>query len=226
MRERSRVHKGPYHLQVDYYISDELVYTKASWDTICEMKDLKLLSLIEDASVRTLQNLLSWVPDYSTAPQTHPLIGSLRATVGWNASDGLRWEVPLQADLLSLLVKGIYFDTIEFAAGAERITEAQWITDHRHMKTLLDLLAHFSQPRYRGGDTPIEAFWRTLIKDTIGWPADEEAPEAFQMLIALRVWELEETFKNLRGSPSKLPNYQERTLMSSQLYTLKQKPPS
>ncbi|KAH0536279.1 hypothetical protein FGG08_006840 [Glutinoglossum americanum] len=197
MREQSLVHRVPYHIQPDYNFNTQQVYTKASWATICEMADLNLFSLVEDASFRRLQNLPSWVPDYSVTPQTHPLSGSPRAAAGegrWNASDGLRWEVPVQMNLLLLPVEGIRFDTIiEFAATAAEIT------DLHQMETLLDLLAHYPQSRYPNGGTPTEAFWRTLIKDTFrGRLAGEEARGAFPLFIALRVWELKEALGSLR----------------------------
>ncbi|KAI9773498.1 MAG: hypothetical protein M1839_002080 [Geoglossum umbratile] len=198
MRERPPVQKARDDIRPDYHTNVEQVYTKASWATMYEMADLNLLSLVEDASFRKLQNLPSWVPDYSVAPQIHPLISNPRAEVGeerWKASDGLKWEEPVQVDLLLLPVEGIQFGTImEFAA-----TEAEIIGQYQ-MKTLLDLLAHFPQPQYPGGGTPIDAFWRTLIKDTFhGQPAGEEARSAFRLFIALRVWELQQALENIRG---------------------------
>ncbi|KAH0559693.1 hypothetical protein GP486_003790 [Trichoglossum hirsutum] len=199
MREQPPVHTVPYDIRPEYHTNVQRVYTKASWATIYEMEDLNLLSLVEDASFRKLQDLPSWVPDYSVAPQTHPLTGNPRVAVGeerWNASGGLKWEVPAQMDLLLLPVEGIRFSTIiEFAATAAEIT------DLYQMKTLLDLLVHYPQPRYPDGGTPIEAFWKTLIKDTFhGQPAGKEARRSFALFIALRVWELKEALENLRDT--------------------------
>ncbi|KAI9767094.1 MAG: hypothetical protein M1840_005883 [Geoglossum simile] len=202
MRDQSLVQKSPYHIRPEYHVDVQQVYTKVSWATMCEMADLNILSLVEDASFRRLQNLPSWVPDYSIAPQTYPLAGSPRAAAGkerWNASDGLSWGVPVQTDLRLLPVEGIQFDTIvEFAATATEIT------DQHQIGALLDLLTHFPQPHYPNGDPPTEAFWKTLIKDTfLGGPADEPARRAFPLLITLHIWELKTAINNLRGTPER-----------------------
>jgi Heterokaryon incompatibility protein (HET) len=205
MRDQALAHKVPYEIQSEQTLDVQQVYAKASLAMIYEMEDLNILSLVEDTSFRRLKNLPSWVPDYSVAPQTYPLAGSPRAAAGterWNASNGLKWEVPVQTDLRLLPVKGIQFDTIvEFAATKTEIT------DQYQIVALLDLLANYPQPQYPTGDPPTEAFWKTLIKDTYtGHPADESARRAFRLLIALNIWELKEAVKDLRGIISSTPD--------------------
>lgn len=183
----------------DYQISVEQVFALASSITIREMSDLNILSLVEDFAFRTLRTLPSWVPDYTVTPRSEPLAGNPRATAGeerWKASDGLTFEVPIQINVLRLPVNGICFDTIiDFAA-----TEAE-ITGQYQMKTLLEVLINFLESTYHGRDMPIEAFWRTLIKDTFnGRPAENDARRAFPLLISMHVWELEKALSNVRDT--------------------------
>ena len=66
------------------------------------------------------------------------------------------------------------------------------------MKSLLELLAHLLESPYLGKSTSMEAFWRTLLKDTMnGRPAGQDARHLFSVLIALHVWELEESLSNV-----------------------------
>ena len=100
--------------------------------------------------------------------------------------------------MLLLPVKGIRLDTIAESAA----TQSQ-ITDDHQIKTLLDLLARFPQPLYPDGTPPIEAFWKTVIKDTfLGRPADDKAREAFPSLIARLILELQVAIQAARDAIS------------------------
>lgn len=202
MWEQSLVHKKVHEqIHPDYDLPVEKVYTQASWATIREMADLNILSLVEDASYRKLHNLPSWVPDYSAHPQSYPLVDNLRAPSGqerWKASDGLDFTVPVQEDLGNLLVEGLCIDTIaDFAA-----TETE-VTDKHQIKSLLELLLHsLNRPSpYGSPSDAIEAFYRTLIKDTFrSKPAGTDARRAFPLLIAMLVWELENALNTVRDA--------------------------
>jgi hypothetical protein len=189
-------------LKPDYKLSVQNVYTAASIVTILEMKDLNILSLVEDMSFRskTLKDLASWVPDYSVTPVTEPLAGNPRPIEGkerWNASAGLEWDMAPVPDLLESLatqstpvlqVQGIHFeDIVEFAASDSELTDDyQMYSLLRLLKNVLDsLLSPY-------GNATIAAFWRTLIKDTFHEErADEKAGRTFVALLTMWVWELE-----------------------------------
>ncbi|KAE9373588.1 hypothetical protein N431DRAFT_407221 [Stipitochalara longipes BDJ] len=188
------------------------VFTKYSWVSIRNTKDLNILSLVDDASTRNQKNLPSWVPDYSVGFHVHPLAGVPRPDFGmyrWDASEGLPpFEVPT-SDSEKLPVKGILFDTIDdFAATYSEVM------DKHDINNLLDFLFRFPGEKYPTGCTPVEAFWRTLIKDTFrNGPANGEARDAFQYLIAGRVAHLEDASKGLEENDNtdELSNLFEKT---------------
>jgi hypothetical protein len=191
--------KVPDHIHPDYQLSVEQVYTTAARATVRETGDINLLSLVEDSSFRKLPDLPSWVPDYTVTPQPHQLIDNLRAAPDekrWNAGGGLPFTAPIQTNSLLLPVDGIQVDTItSFAA-----TEAE-IMDEYQLKSLLQLLTHVLDHPFPNCSSPIEAFWRTLIKDTYrGHPAAEEAQDAFPLFITMRVWEIEQELHNVRDN--------------------------
>ena len=174
------------------------VFTKYSWVSLRDTKDLHILSLVDDPSTRKQENLPSWVPDYSVGFHVHPLAGILRPSSGvcrWDASNGLPpFDVPT-SNLGKLPVKGILFDEID-----EIATTYAGVMDQYDIKSLLDLLLWYPTETYPAGCTPVEAFWRTLIKDSFRQgPADDEASDAFQYLIAGRVGHLEDASEGLEG---------------------------
>lgn len=188
--------KLPKDMTPDYSQSKELdfvaqVFTQYSWVIIRDTRDLNILSLADDISARQQEDLPSWVPDYSVGFHVHPLAGVPRPDPEkqrWDASKDLPFEVPLQKEPKKLPVKGILFDTIDEAAAT--FSE---ISDQHQINSLLDILLRFPAENYPDGGTPIEAFWRTLIKDTFCQsPAGDDARNAFQCLIAGRVGHLED----------------------------------
>ncbi|EPE34166.1 hypothetical protein GLAREA_07179 [Glarea lozoyensis ATCC 20868] len=185
------------------------VYTRATLESIRETGDLNILSLVEDASVRAIQlqreglqelsDLPSWVPDYRVVLQPTPLSGNPRLTGGdvgrWNASAGLIWEIPISVDnsapSVLLPVKGVCFDTISEISKAE-----SEIMGRHQLKSILYLLSNCPST-YPDGSTTIEAFYRTLIKDTyLNQPASSSARLAFPYFILMRVLELEVAMNN------------------------------
>jgi len=191
--------KVPDHIYPNYQHSVEQVYTSAAWATVRETGDLNLLSLVEDSSIRELSSLPSWVPDYTVTPEAHQLVDNLRAEAGkerWNAGMGLPFMTPIQTNPVLLPVAGIRVDTVtSFAA-----TEAEVIYEFQ-LKTLLQLLARFLDKPHPSYSSPIEAFWRTLIKDTFrSQPAAVEARATFPFFITMRVWELETELSNQRDN--------------------------
>ncbi|KAH8817198.1 heterokaryon incompatibility protein-domain-containing protein [Xylogone sp. PMI_703] len=180
----------------DYSLSKEhdfvaRIFTQYSWLIIRDTGDLNILSLVDDVSTRQQKDLPSWVPDYSVGFHVHPLAGVPRPDPEhqrWSASKGLPFEVPLQKDPKKLPVKGILFDTIEEVAA----TYSELMDQHQ-INSLLALLARYPAEKYPDGSSPIDAFWRTLIKETFRQrPADGEARDAFPNLIIWHVGMLED----------------------------------
>jgi hypothetical protein len=65
--------------------------------------------------------------------------------------------------------------------------------DQNQINSLLKLLIRFPHPNYPTGVSTMEAFWRTLIKDTFrDGPASGEAQNAFRYLVSERVGMLED----------------------------------
>jgi hypothetical protein len=186
----------PEDMKPDYRRSQEpdfvaQVFTRYSWFMIQETGDLNILTLVDDLTTRARDGLPSWVPDYSVGFHVHPLAGVPRPEPEhrrWDANKSLSFKVPLQKDPKKLPVKGFLFDTIEEIA----VTYSE-IMDRYQINGLFSLLARYPAEKYPSGGSPVEAFWRTLIKDTFReQPADVEARNAFQYLIVKHVGELED----------------------------------
>jgi hypothetical protein len=196
-------HTASDSIKTDYSLSIRDVYAKASLVSIRQMGDLNLLSLVEDSSLRSEEmeleeNLPSWVPDYTVTPVAEPLRGNPRPEEGaerWQASKGLKWEEPEEQHLPLLSVQGIHVTTITKRAA----TEAEIMDEHQE-HTLLEILQDcLEAPSTPYKDGPIDAFWRTLIKDTFrGEPAGDEARQAFATLIIVWVWRLEVLIADLK----------------------------
>jgi hypothetical protein len=179
----------------------EKAYTIASVVSMREMRDINLLSLVEDRSTRKLEGLPSWVPDYSVTPVMSPLQGIPRPDEEdrwWNASDGLEW-VDLSDEAGKdgkLEVNGFYFDTI-----IDRAANDQEITDNHSMHTVLELFrrALDACPNHVSREETREEFWRALIKDTYrDKKADPEALKAFPLLFTNYLWELKDLMKTMQ----------------------------
>jgi Heterokaryon incompatibility protein (HET) len=191
----------PEYMKPDYSRSKEpefvaQVFTRYSWFMIQETRDLNILSLVDDVSTRTQEGLPSWVPDYSVGFHVHPLAGVPRPDPEhqrWDAGKSLSFELPLQKDPKKLPVKGFLFDTIkEIAATYSEVM------DRHQINSLLSLLARYPAEQYPSGGSPVEVFWRTLIKDTFReQPASDEARDAFQYLIMEHVGYLEDVSNGL-----------------------------
>lgn len=167
------------------------VFTRYSWFIIQDTGDLNILSLVDDVSTRQQKYLPSWVPDYSVGFHVHPLGGVPRPDPEhqrWDASKNLPFEVPLQKDSQKLAVKGFIFDTVKQIAA----TYSEIMAQHQ-INSLLNLLAQYPAEEYPSGGSPVEAFWRTLIKDAFCQrPATVEARDAFRCLIVWHVALLED----------------------------------
>lgn len=191
----------PEEMRPDYSRFKELdfvaqVFTRYSWFIIQDTADLNILSLVDDASARQQKCLPSWVPDYSMGFHVHPLAGVPRPDPKhqrWDASKNLDFEVPVQKDLKRLPVKGFLLDKIE-----QRGATYSEVMDLYQINSLLNLLAQYPRDNYPSGGTPVEAFWRTLIKDTFCQDAAKsEAQDAFQYLIVGHVANLEDASNGL-----------------------------
>lgn len=195
-------------IKPDYELSVQDVFTKASAVSMREMGDLNLLSLVECFSDETkrMENLPSWVPDYTVTPLAEPLRGNPRPAEGderWQASKGLKWKEPLDAELPLLPVRGMIIDTITKRAA----TEAEILDEHQVYTLLAILKECLDSDSTPYEDGPIEAFWRTLIKDTFRCePADEEARQAVPVLITMWVWRLEALIEELENRAAPTPS--------------------
>ena len=74
----------------DYQISVLELYTNVAKIMLESYKDLRFLSHVQDRSCSVIDNLPSWVPDYSVQLKPAPL--SMRGVPSWKASGDLSWD--------------------------------------------------------------------------------------------------------------------------------------
>jgi hypothetical protein len=150
-------------VSVDYRKSVSDVYTEATQALILFSRDLRFLTAVEDASVRKVENLPSWVPDYSIPPYPIPLQGLHQdgKTVYSAAGGTHRESFRIRQVGKTVVVSGFRFDRIvDIGETHEELFACD--TSMASLDRMLDPLDY----RFITGETNIEAFWRTLVGNT------------------------------------------------------------
>lgn len=93
-------------LQVDYRKPPNVVYLDAAWCQLYSIRNLKLLSDVQDQSRTQVLGLPSWVPDYSVICTPTSLadikVDATSSTLGvcpWSATGELKWKCPTSLEL-------------------------------------------------------------------------------------------------------------------------------
>lgn len=178
------------------------IYMEATLLAIREAGNLNILNLVQTGFGSAVPNLPSWVPDYAQSVHMQTLLkwshgdDTIQAKP-WAASAGLTYTTPtLRAPPLKpapksatgLVVKGQFVDFIVKTGPTHG--EIDW---ECKLVELLHLLPQgpASASPYA---SPQDAFWRTVIKDTLRkhQPAAEaEGRAGFPLFMAMRLTELE-----------------------------------
>ena len=146
-KERPPFSTHPGAIVPDYEISVREVYTKVAKTMLLSRKDLHYLSHVQDAYFTAIDELPSWVPDYSVELRLAPM--SMRGAPSWKASGGLSWNRQLGYREPALLnVSGFRLDTIVDAVREKlnpndfqesEMTDPYWINVFELTRALKDI---------------------------------------------------------------------------------------
>jgi hypothetical protein len=110
-KERKPFTSHPSAIVPNYEISVQELYTTVTKVFYQSYEDLKLLSHVQDPTLSVIENLPSWVPDYSVELKPAPL--SMRGDCKWNAAGDLPWDPDWgMLNDCSLNVQGVRLDTV------------------------------------------------------------------------------------------------------------------
>jgi hypothetical protein len=114
-KERLPFTAYPEAIVPDYKISVQKLYTTVVKAMLLSYKDLRFLSHVQDPAETAIENLPSWVPDFSV--QLTPGLLSSLGNCNWNAGGKLSWTPDSRGlDVGSLYVAGVLLDTVVEAA--------------------------------------------------------------------------------------------------------------
>ena len=152
----------------DYSKPTADLYKDTTGQLITADQSLLLLSGVEDISYRQIQELPSWVPDYSVW-QRSSILGFPFRHSKYSAGGGSPVSVRWTPGSPSLMVDGIWHDEVQAVSpnSLENSPIAQ---------TFLLQCLELAGPLLRQGSISIDSVWRTLIGNTGGdtYPAPEK----------------------------------------------------
>ncbi|KAL9608794.1 MAG: hypothetical protein Q9167_006381 [Letrouitia subvulpina] len=161
----------------DYTKSVAEVFTEAAWAIIDETKNLQIFYFCPDPSIRKVDDLPSWVPDWSARLQPEPLRGEPHGdgdgeiASRWYPSGDHRWIRPKGPfGSRELVISAMHITTVEATATPFFETSTPY-----DLHAMLDLVIQnqASASRPLSPNSAYDTLWRTLIADTIGQgPAD------------------------------------------------------
>lgn len=167
-------------------------YSEAAWPILDEIENLQLLGFVADISKPKIDDLPSWVPDWSARIQPSPLhgrpygYGNRENESCWHRAGGHRWFHP-RGNLGSgkLTVPGLQVDTVLAAIND--------LTDAHNLHTILELTADQLQSAPQGLSSigASKNLWRTSIPDTVCQkPAIETHSDMIQYWFNHTLWEI------------------------------------
>ncbi|MCJ1268791.1 hypothetical protein MMC22_008679 [Lobaria immixta] len=162
------VHTPTNTIVPNYTKSTSEVYTEAAWAIIDETENLQLLCFVTDISKRKINDLPSWVPDWSARLRPSPLRGGPQGYANrekesrWYPAGDHRWIRPRgNFGSRELTVSALQVDTV--------LATATDPADAHNLHMTLELAADHLQcaPQGLSSVGRSEALWRTLIADTV-----------------------------------------------------------
>jgi hypothetical protein len=154
-----------FSLKPDYSLSTGAAYTAMASLLLQNLPFLSALSYVEDKSIRRLEQLPSWVPDYSSERQVQPLILGSQ----FNASLAER-DSSMSPSIISnrLYLHGACFDSVTSVAlaGGNDSAYQDWQepTCLAWLQSIFSLLLQL-EPLYVTTESRLEVLWRTLVAD-------------------------------------------------------------
>ncbi|PGH27123.1 hypothetical protein AJ80_01079 [Polytolypa hystricis UAMH7299] len=163
-------------IKADYTKDIDQVYREAAAYIMCSEQNLKVLANEYPPNARVIQNMPSWVPDWSANPNTlHPLIRRSNRLSELIAGD-------IHCTPTSLYVNGHIFDTITHASKI--VTSANELFILRNLIKTMKTRAS----KYPNGQSHNEALCRTLIANNANFrPCLQETERYFFYLLRDRM---------------------------------------
>ncbi|MCJ1355342.1 MAG: hypothetical protein MMC33_005333 [Icmadophila ericetorum] len=193
-----------------YKATTEEVYTSFTAFLIQKLPYLTILSDVEDRTRRTLANLPSWVPDYSSPVGSRSFAWGFRHC-DYNVwlQDPLQWQPSLRIISGTVLkVRGIRLDTIESPchdmASCKTTEQKSWLNNIcLLLGSYLEVLNSL-KVQYRNSQSRLEALWRTVIADQFN-----EAPATADGGVSFHhwVWWIAVLTAKMTPDPRTVPGY-------------------
>lgn len=180
-RTMSPFRTEPTALTPNYSLRVQEVYTEVARVLMASYKNLSWLSHVEDASLRRIPGLPSWVPDLTVPLDPYPL--RYRGPGFWKASGNKKWIMDIPSMAKGMLnVQGYQLDHIDQTSVLLNESQDPSATWASIVKLALSLEIPYPDPG-RSGKNPsrIEILWRTLTTDIYAhtYPAPLEAGSLF-----------------------------------------------
>ncbi|MCJ1248448.1 hypothetical protein MMC30_005666 [Trapelia coarctata] len=170
----------------DYLMSVTDVYREFTVKCLQESSFADVLASIEDRSLRKIETLPSWVPDYSVS-LPHQQLSSLYQSEEACSPAATKWS-PSEPTVLRVQAK--FIDTIRVMES----TTSKGVTSDDHVKQWLQIAA---DPSLDGQPTIKDSLWRTLIGNCtisptgLTYPAPEIYGQYFESLRSAVAFEKE-----------------------------------
>jgi hypothetical protein len=176
-------------LDPDYNSATNQIYAKTARYLLLRDRSIRILHYAGIGFPRVLQDLPSWVPDWSVENRIGRLghFGGFQEIAGYRASGNSIPQIQTGPTPESLIMTGYLVDTVEqigpvrtaAALGnrpknekSYKVNAATWMDESRAMLDSLNpQRAMWVQTPYPTGETLQSAYWRTLIGNFIGAPA-------------------------------------------------------
>ena len=148
---------------IRYDMSVESIYESFATWLLKSVPLMHILSLVEEASERSLTDLPSWVPDLSVTTQLEELTNEMTVEEGFS-------KLPGTSHTFSTVEENQRLHVIGFRLGVIDRVDAVPVTDilpskHQHLRALSEFCQDMSSD-YPSGEGRVEALWRTLVMNS------------------------------------------------------------
>ncbi|KAH7364781.1 heterokaryon incompatibility protein-domain-containing protein [Rhexocercosporidium sp. MPI-PUGE-AT-0058] len=196
----------------DYSKSVAEVFAQVTTHSISQWANLVPLQAYHDIK-RSIHNLPLWVPDYSGRNLRPPRYHSFVFPPHLNYSTGLKKcgrkpntiTYALSSTSYEIVLKGIYFDTVEFSSQCPVLTEYEGLDPAMRLRNSKERTHKIQQAQSESGSRS-EAFWRTLMADRMSYHEGHGLPSSAIYQEYFEVWmgraPVPEEFKLLNGNLS------------------------